>query len=49
MKQQASISTGSTISLKTNMKLPAFAEVWAELSEKRPASFEELSELEEEL
>jgi hypothetical protein len=33
--------------IKTNMKLPAFAEVWAEVNEKSPASFEELRGLEE--
>jgi hypothetical protein len=27
------------------MKLPAFAEVWAQVKEKSPASFEELREL----
>jgi hypothetical protein len=33
--------------IKTNMKLPAFAEVWAEVNEKSPAGFEELRGLEE--
>jgi len=33
--------------IETNMKLPAFAEVWAEVNEKSPASFEELRALEE--
>ena len=31
--------------IKTNMKLPAFAEVWAQVNEKCPASFEELRAL----
>jgi hypothetical protein len=31
--------------IKTNMKLPAFAEVWAQVKEKGPASFEELRAL----
>ena len=31
--------------IKANMKLPAFAEVWAEVKEKSPASFEELRAL----
>lgn len=30
--------------IKTNMKLPAFAEVWAQVKEKSPASFDELRE-----
>jgi hypothetical protein len=33
--------------IETNMKLPAFAEIWAEVNEKSPASFEELMALEE--
>ena len=28
--------------IESNMKLPAFAEVWAEVMDKSPASFEEL-------
>lgn len=31
--------------IKTNMKLPAFAEVWAQVNQKSPASFEELRAL----
>jgi hypothetical protein len=33
--------------IETNMRLPAFAEVWAEVNEKTPAAFEELRSLEE--
>ena len=31
--------------IKINMKLPAFAEVWAQVNAKNPASFEELRAL----
>jgi hypothetical protein len=33
--------------IETNMRLPAFADVWAEVDEKSPTSFEELRALEE--
>ncbi len=33
--------------INTNLKLPAFPEVWAEVNEKSRASFEELRALEE--
>jgi hypothetical protein len=33
--------------IQTNLALPAFAEVWAEVNEQSPASFEELRTLEE--
>jgi hypothetical protein len=33
--------------IKANLKLPAFAEVWAEVNKNNPAGFEELRELEE--
>ena len=33
--------------IETNMKLPAFKEVWAEVKKKSPANFEELRTLEE--
>jgi hypothetical protein len=33
--------------IETNMKLPAFAGIWAEVNERSPASFEELRALEE--
>jgi hypothetical protein len=33
--------------IKANLKLPAFAEVWAEVNKKNPAGFEELRSLEE--